>query len=315
MIVRNEEKNLPRVLRSVEGLVDEIVIVDTGSTDRTVEVAISSGARVEHFAWCDDFSAARNHALSFAREDWILVLDADDEFERADIPDARRLLASTKVDVITVRQEITWPGAASFVKVQPSFFRRRANIRYSFRVHEAPNLTRVLVGHSPLRSRHLGYTPDRMPEKESRNQRLLQLMKGDPDPIHRIAASYYLGSLYEAMSRANDAWKEFVQGTYLLESAPFRLNCALGLARVAMEQGDLAFSRALLDSVVEANPGAFESELLLAELSLREGQGDEARTHAAKAKKAFLMLTGIQNAPWERQVRLRLSGLLGEVEA
>jgi len=78
MIVKNEEKNLGKCLGSVKGLVDEIVIVDTGSTDKTLEIAKASGAKVEHFAWTDNFSEARNKSLSLCSGDWILSLDADE---------------------------------------------------------------------------------------------------------------------------------------------------------------------------------------------------------------------------------------------
>lgn len=78
MIVKNEEALLPGCLKSVKDWVDEIIIVDTGSSDNTVEVARSFGARVETFAWVDDFSAARNYAQSFVTTPWLLWLDADD---------------------------------------------------------------------------------------------------------------------------------------------------------------------------------------------------------------------------------------------
>jgi glycosyltransferase involved in cell wall biosynthesis len=70
MIVRNEENNLSQCLASVAGLFDEIVIVDTGSTDRTIEIARSFGARVFDFVWVDDFGAARNAALARATGDY-----------------------------------------------------------------------------------------------------------------------------------------------------------------------------------------------------------------------------------------------------
>ena len=78
MIVKNEEKILEKCLGSVKGLVDEIVIVDTGSTDKTIEIAKANGAKVEHFAWTNNFSEARNKSLSLCSGDWILVLDADE---------------------------------------------------------------------------------------------------------------------------------------------------------------------------------------------------------------------------------------------
>lgn len=78
MIVRNEARCLARCLDSIRALADEIVIVDTGSTDGTIEIAKTFNARVSHFAWVDDFSAARNFSLDQTTGDWILVLDADE---------------------------------------------------------------------------------------------------------------------------------------------------------------------------------------------------------------------------------------------
>ena len=79
LIARNEESSLPRALASVHGLAGEIIVADTGSTDRTRSIAEDFGAVVSDFPWCDDFSAARNFAVGQARGDWILWLDADEE--------------------------------------------------------------------------------------------------------------------------------------------------------------------------------------------------------------------------------------------
>jgi tetratricopeptide (TPR) repeat protein len=78
MIVKNEELALPKCLGSVKGVVDEMVVLDTGSGDRTPEIAREFGARVYHFEWCNDFSAARNQSLKYVQGDWVLVLDADE---------------------------------------------------------------------------------------------------------------------------------------------------------------------------------------------------------------------------------------------
>ena len=78
MIVKNEEKFLAQCLNSIKDAVDEIIIVDTGSTDKTVEIAQSFGAKVYHHPWRNSFSEARNHSLSYATCDWILQIDADE---------------------------------------------------------------------------------------------------------------------------------------------------------------------------------------------------------------------------------------------
>jgi len=91
LIARNEAHNLPRALKSVAGVAGEIIVTDTGSTDQTPEVAAGLGARVSHFPWCDDFSASRNFAVSQARGQWVLWLDADDRAERPQRGPADRL--------------------------------------------------------------------------------------------------------------------------------------------------------------------------------------------------------------------------------
>ncbi|NLK86446.1 MAG: glycosyltransferase [Clostridiaceae bacterium] len=78
MIVKNEEKHIARCLDSVRGIVDEIIVVDTGSTDKTKELAMSYGASVYDFEWIDDFSAARNFSIEKSTGDWNLFLDADE---------------------------------------------------------------------------------------------------------------------------------------------------------------------------------------------------------------------------------------------
>lgn len=110
MIVKNEAGNLPRCLESVQGIVDEMVVLDTGSTDSTPEIARSFGAKVHHFAWCNDFSAARNKALKFVSGDWVLVLDADERLVPSIVPLLKRAIEQPSALVINlIRQEI---GAA-----------------------------------------------------------------------------------------------------------------------------------------------------------------------------------------------------------
>lgn len=85
MIVKNEERFLRKCLESVQDLVDEIIIVDTGSEDKTIEIAESFNAKIYHYEWDNNFANARNVYVENATKDWILVLDGDDIFEREDI--------------------------------------------------------------------------------------------------------------------------------------------------------------------------------------------------------------------------------------
>jgi glycosyltransferase involved in cell wall biosynthesis len=93
MIVKNEEKHLVKCLYSVRDIVDEIIIVDTGSTDKTIDIAKMFGAKVSDFPWTGDFSEARNHSLQQATGDWILVLDADEVISGRNLNEVRMLIA------------------------------------------------------------------------------------------------------------------------------------------------------------------------------------------------------------------------------
>ncbi|UBF29514.1 tetratricopeptide repeat protein [Kovacikia minuta CCNUW1] len=134
MIVRDEEKALPGCLKSVRDLVSEMIVVDTGSIDHTIEIAKNFGASVYSFSWRDDFSAARNESLKYARGDWILVLDADEVLVPECIPLLQRAIQEPEVLVMTLlRQEVGTPHPDSLVS---RVFRNDPQITFSRPYHE-----------------------------------------------------------------------------------------------------------------------------------------------------------------------------------
>jgi GT2 family glycosyltransferase len=135
LIVKNEERFLAQCLKSVRGLAAQIVVVDTGSTDRTVEIAREFGAEIYSFGWCDDFGAARNAALEHATGEWVLMLDADEELPAAQ---HARLLADMKnAAAIAFRLPLVNAGqeneGRSFV---PRLFRNAPGVFFAGRIHE-----------------------------------------------------------------------------------------------------------------------------------------------------------------------------------
>jgi len=102
MIVKNEEFVISNCLSSVRGLVDEMVLVDTGSTDYTKIIAKTIGAKVIDFEWVDDFSAARNESLKYCTSDWILVLDADESIDLIDHQTIREAILREEVDAFNI---------------------------------------------------------------------------------------------------------------------------------------------------------------------------------------------------------------------
>jgi tetratricopeptide (TPR) repeat protein/glycosyltransferase involved in cell wall biosynthesis len=156
LIVKNEERHLPRCLESVAGLADEIVVVDTGSTDRTSEIAREHGARVAHFEWRDDFSAAKNFSIEQATGDWILSIDADEAIATRDHRLIRAIVDADAVDAVVVAHRhyvsgdtvlVGWqPGAGGYAEGESyrgfvdedcrRLFRNRPWLRFRNRVHE-----------------------------------------------------------------------------------------------------------------------------------------------------------------------------------
>lgn len=134
MIVKNEEASLPSCLASVKDVVDEMVVLDTGSTDRTVEIAKEFGARVKYFEWCNDFSAARNESLKYVQGDWVLVLDADEMLTPEIVPQLKQAIQNEHHLVVNlVRQEI---GATqSPYSLVSRLFRHHPAVRFSRPYH------------------------------------------------------------------------------------------------------------------------------------------------------------------------------------
>lgn len=164
MIVKNEEDHLARCLESARNVVDEIIVVDTGSSDRTAEIARSFGARVFHYEWAGDFGAARNFSLEQARGAWILYLDADEALVADDTPRLKPLLARADVDGYFLRCiNYIGEGAGAGAVVHPQFrlFRNRPQHRFRGAIHE--QILSAVVGNggrveaAPVRVNHYGY--------------------------------------------------------------------------------------------------------------------------------------------------------------
>lgn len=85
VIVKNEEKNIGQWLNNMRQIADEIVVVDTGSTDNTINILENANITPYHFTWCNDFAAAKNYAIQQATGDWIVFLDADEYFDASSV--------------------------------------------------------------------------------------------------------------------------------------------------------------------------------------------------------------------------------------
>jgi glycosyltransferase involved in cell wall biosynthesis len=248
MIVKNEEKTLPGCLASAAPYVDEVVVVDTGSTDRTVEIAESFGAQVHHFEWVDDFAAARNESLRHATGEWVLQLDADERLNLSGCPTGLRdAAAAPGVDayVVMIRCHHGVESSKSCYGVNHNyrFFRRIPGIFYEKPVHESVDHSlrryRAATANAPFVIDHYGYDVDAsdLNRKLERNLAILE-RTADKDP-HDPFVLYYLANTYEALGRRGESLAVLKRGLEL-EGTPDVLQAMLlnTMSRSCLFAGD-----------------------------------------------------------------------------
>jgi tetratricopeptide (TPR) repeat protein len=212
MIVRNEEHNLPACLESAADLVDEIVVVDSGSTDRTRKVARRFGARVFDFPWVDSFAAARNESLRHATGDWIFWLDADDRIDAPNRLKLKRLFARLgDENQVFVMTTVCLPKSGFALPMELScirLFRNHPEMRWKYRVHEHILAAAHALGAKRVRTniaiQHTGYQDAALRiRKRKRDLRLLQMDYAD-DPNEPLTL-LKLGAAYFNLGRAAKA--------------------------------------------------------------------------------------------------------------
>jgi len=182
-MVKNEAANLPLSLKSIKDAADEIIVVDTGSTDATKKIAASFGARLFDFPWCNDFSAPRNYAIEQAKGEWILFLDADEYFpeplNRGKLLEYLKTLPDKDVVLLLLRNiepqgDINRWNTNWCLRI----FRNIPELRYKGRIHE--NIARqdrqLQVAYAPEKFclLHTGYAGELSKEKSRRNLKLLE---------------------------------------------------------------------------------------------------------------------------------------------
>ena len=246
MIVRNEEHHLGECLASVRDLVDEAVVVDTGSTDRTREIARSFGCVLGEFPWVDHFAAARNAALDRATGDYALWMDADDRLDEENRGRLRALIAGlaggNEAYVMKCLCVPDGPGAGGTVVDHVRLFRLHPAHRWTYRVHEQilPSLraTGAEVRWSEVCVRHVGYVDASVRRRKlDRDLRLLKLDErdrpGDPFTLFNLGSVYHELGDYRA---AAEVLERSLAGSHVKDSI-VRKTYAL-LSRCHAQSGD-----------------------------------------------------------------------------
>ena len=295
LIVRNESLVLERCLSSLSGAVDEIVVVDTGSTDATPEIAERFGARICRYNWTNDFSAARNVGLDAASSDWILAIDADEFLAPETQDQVRAIVERTNADgiLVTVRNLLAADDLIQSAESQiVRLFRRHDDVRFAGIIHEEITTAITRRGgrivRSPIAIVHDGYSRETTQASGSRAERNLPLLlRAAEDAPLDPYLQFHLGATYQHLGRHADAQRHLAQ---VLELPNEQLNREI-LANAAVRLAQLAMGERRDDGVVQyaAQALAFEPNHVLAHylsgLSLmRLGRLAEAHTHLSAVK-------------------------------
>ncbi len=269
MLVKNEERTLARCLDSARDVADEIVVVDTGSTDRTRGLAAQYGARIADFDFTPvDLAAARNSGIALAKSEWILVLDADETLDQASVPLVRELAghhenAGYYFERLNRQQDAAAPTTDYAVRLFPN----RPEYRYRGRVHETVDASILAAGGRLKRSAvriHHEFAAD-AEARRRRNLRYIEILKeeiaADPADYTRLdflAAEYHQLGMFDAaigvaerivLARPNDARAHLHLGAYCLLYA-----------------GDCERARAEFEEALRLKPGDPEALAFLAEM-------------------------------------------------
>lgn len=244
MIVRDEADSIERCLASAAKLADEIIIVDTGSVDRTVQICQDYGATVLSYTWNDHFADARNYGIKHATGEWILWLDADEELDPLAIQAIRETLNHTEAQFLLlplhhyVGEKLPADPNQMFLSYQARLFKNHAGIQFSNRIHETPQPSKdaadVKIEQIQAPIHHYGYLKQ-TEAKKGKNERNIRLLKAadaetpnDPWVQYHLASEYYRAEDFtRAYKHANDAIFLFLQRQSLPPSLTYRLKYAI----------------------------------------------------------------------------------------
>jgi len=264
MIVKNEEAFLSPCLESVKDAVDEIIIVDTGSTDNTREIARKMGAKVFEFPWTNDFSAARNESIRRATGHYILWLDADDRIDPEEIEKLRQIKSRLspyrpRAYYFIIQSHALQEGVASFYQMR--LFPKKPGVLFEGRVHEQVAFSLQRLGipfeYLPMRIRHTGYNDlTAIKSKFERNWAILEadIEKNPNDLINRYYGARTLGGLGRYQEAIEYIQKITENPTIQRKEKPFYLQSAILLGQFYLKLNLFSQAKLLFHKLVIEYP-------------------------------------------------------------
>jgi len=306
MIVKNEEKYLPRCLESLKPLVDEMIIVDTGSSDATREIAEVFGAKVFDFEWNNDFAAARNYSLKQASGDWILVMDADETISPKDHQTLRHLVRNESkrhAFMMTTRNYTNRKDSADYQENTSEYgeergtgwvpsrkvrlFRNHQDIYFVFPVHEQVDPVLVQKGaelkecYVPVH--HYGKldrnrTDERWELYYAIGRQKLDALGENELALKELAIQ---AGLLSRWNEAADYWKRY------LALKPESLDACLNLTRVMADSGDYAQALKYARQAFQLNTTRIETHYNLTLSQIHAGEIDQAAQTARQMTAIF----------------------------
>ncbi|RMF61113.1 MAG: tetratricopeptide repeat protein [Calditrichaeota bacterium] len=293
MIVKNEEQFLEGCLKSVEGLVSEIIIVDTGSTDATLDIASRFKTRIFTIRWENHFARARNYALEKATQPWILYLDADERLHPPFHQTVKKAIQSDQADAyyLQVYSEVgQLLGGIPHIQAYPRLFKKLPGVQFEGRIHEqiTPSLLRVnaRIEYLDVQIEHLGYNlPEEvLRQKVQRNLDFLhQQVEEEPENAY---AWFQLGQTTLIAGKKEEAI-QYLNRTLELSEPSSQLSSAaqMIIANELFLQKDYPGAIHILKQVLEATPRQRLGWFLLSECYAHLQQFDKALQALKEVKK------------------------------
>jgi len=306
MIVKNEERSIAAALKSVEDIAFECIVVDTGSTDKTVEIAKSLNAKVHYFEWIDDFAAAKNASIKHATGDWILSLDADEYLLPEDAQRLLHILEETGPEperfkdcfaisfmLVNIDDNGRQMTKSSILRV----FRNIPSIRFTGRIHEQLTVDKKNIVHAgDVTLMHTGYS-ETVREKTGKAKRNLEILKTEliNNPENMTLKAYLANNLSMSndekdQKEAEKLFEEIInsgKSSHVNNTLIIKLYIFV-ISKYQADPDKLIESEEMCKKALAAFPNSVDFEYMLAVILNKKGENEKAWQHLKNCEENLL---------------------------